>query len=371
MENKNPIRTLRDYSRPSPEGYRNTIELPDGNNVVPLQSDTIQLVQNGCSLHGLWFEDPNQHLKDFLKLVDSLDLDVANRERIWNDPRDVAKLVKEISLPQNVPSTSDRCLIELENQVQRLMEAHLAPNPPVQVNKIASSCKICNGPHDTQYCMENLEQAFFEYASSRSNEPWDLTQAQQDEVINKFNTLWKVVSEKFDNPPARDIAKDPTPRINAVYHAHHENGPPPNKGIKILSKLLSPKYQSQSSLGKQCRSSSSPKRVYFVNTITVIRKEDESREAGTNESDVAEDESRDIKRNDRDDRMYGETKEEEEGVEEESEESEEETEEEEEDDLEYFDTFHTIEELGYHEWLLKNPRPPWVSAKVIFDEKKL
>ncbi|GKB12961.1 zinc finger, CCHC-type containing protein [Tanacetum coccineum] len=28
-----------------------------------------------------WFEDPNQHLKDFLKLVDSLDLDVANRER--------------------------------------------------------------------------------------------------------------------------------------------------------------------------------------------------------------------------------------------------------------------------------------------------
>ncbi|GJW50425.1 hypothetical protein Tco_0091776 [Tanacetum coccineum] len=36
MENKNPIRTLGDYSRPSHEGYRNTIELPDGKNVVPL-----------------------------------------------------------------------------------------------------------------------------------------------------------------------------------------------------------------------------------------------------------------------------------------------------------------------------------------------
>ncbi|GJZ30220.1 zinc finger, CCHC-type containing protein [Tanacetum coccineum] len=81
MENENPIRTLGDYSRPSHEGYRNTIELPDGNNVVPLRSDTIRLVQNGCSFHGLRFEDPNQHLKDFLKLVDSLDLDVANRER--------------------------------------------------------------------------------------------------------------------------------------------------------------------------------------------------------------------------------------------------------------------------------------------------
>ncbi|GKB28224.1 zinc finger, CCHC-type containing protein [Tanacetum coccineum] len=75
------IRTLGDYSKPSHESYRNTIELPVGNNVVPLQSNTIRLVQNGCSFHGLWSEDPNQHLKDFLKLVDSLDLDGENKER--------------------------------------------------------------------------------------------------------------------------------------------------------------------------------------------------------------------------------------------------------------------------------------------------
>ncbi|GJZ28153.1 hypothetical protein Tco_0572800 [Tanacetum coccineum] len=81
MGDANPIRTLGDYSKPSHEGYRNTIKLPVGNNVVPLRSDTIRLVQNGCSFHGLWSEDPNQHLKDFLKLVDSLDLDGANRER--------------------------------------------------------------------------------------------------------------------------------------------------------------------------------------------------------------------------------------------------------------------------------------------------
>ncbi|GJT67381.1 zinc finger, CCHC-type containing protein [Tanacetum coccineum] len=31
--------------------------------------------------HGLWSEDPNQHLKDFLKLVDLLDLNGHNRER--------------------------------------------------------------------------------------------------------------------------------------------------------------------------------------------------------------------------------------------------------------------------------------------------
>ncbi|GJU03927.1 MAK10-like protein [Tanacetum coccineum] len=223
---ENPIRTLGDYSKPSHEGYRNTIELPVGNNVVPLRSDTIRLVQNGCSFHGLRSEDPNQHLTDFLKLVDSLDLDGDNKERTrlllfqfslrdqasnwlerlpagsittwedlttrfltqffppgrtkkprndilmfqqhhgeslseawtrfkdllqkdphhgidlwlqdlalydnesWNDPRDFAKPVKAITLPQDVPSTSDRRLIELENQVQRLMKAHLAPTQP-------------------------------------------------------------------------------------------------------------------------------------------------------------------------------------------------------------------------------------------------
>ncbi|GJT55144.1 zinc finger, CCHC-type containing protein [Tanacetum coccineum] len=55
MGDTNPIRTLGDYSKPSHEGYKNTIELP--------------------------FEDPNQHLKDFLKLMDSLDLDDENKER--------------------------------------------------------------------------------------------------------------------------------------------------------------------------------------------------------------------------------------------------------------------------------------------------
>ncbi|GKD70264.1 zinc finger, CCHC-type containing protein [Tanacetum coccineum] len=53
MGDKNPIRTFGDYSKPSHEGYKNTIDLPD----------------------------PNQHLKDFLKLVDLLDLDGENRER--------------------------------------------------------------------------------------------------------------------------------------------------------------------------------------------------------------------------------------------------------------------------------------------------
>ncbi|GJZ05848.1 zinc finger, CCHC-type containing protein [Tanacetum coccineum] len=110
MGDENPIRTLEAYSKPSHEGYRNIIELLVGNNVVPLRSDTIRLVQNGCSFYGLRSEDPNQHLKDFLKLMDSLDHDVGSITT-WEDlttcflaqlfpPRRTAKLCNDILIFQ-------------------------------------------------------------------------------------------------------------------------------------------------------------------------------------------------------------------------------------------------------------------------------
>ncbi|GJR03583.1 MAK10-like protein [Tanacetum coccineum] len=330
MGDKNPIRTLGDYSKPSHKGYRNTIELPEGNNVVPLRSDTIRLVQNECSFHGLRSEDPNQHLKDFLKVVDSLDLDSENRERTrlrsittwenlttrflaqffppgriaklrndilmfqqhhgeslseawtrfkdllqkvphlgidlwlqvqifydhvnpvtrrtidqsaggklrdlnaeeswalfedlalydnesWNDPRDFAKSVKAIALPQDVPSTSDRHLIELKNQVQRLMEAHLAPTQRTQVNKITTSCEICSGPHDTLYCMEDPKQAFGEYASSRTDEAGDARlskfeadfKQQQGEMTNKIDTVLKAITDRIAGTLPSNTVKSP------------------------------------------------------------------------------------------------------------------------------------------------------------------
>ncbi|GKD55180.1 MAK10-like protein [Tanacetum coccineum] len=274
MGDENPIRTLGDYSKPSHKGYGNTIELLVGNNVVPLRPDTIRLVQNGCSFHGLRSEDPNQHLKDFLKLVDSLDFDgsittwedlttrflaqffpsgrtVKLRNDIlmfqqhhgeslseaqtrfkdllqkvphhgidlwlqlhdrnakeswvlledlalydnksWNDPRDFSKPVKEIALLQDVLSISDHRLIKLKNQVQRLMEAHLAPTQPTQVNKVTTSCEICGGPHDTQYCMKDPKQAFEEYASSRNHDMGNrkLTTDQGPRSFNDAANTWK------------------------------------------------------------------------------------------------------------------------------------------------------------------------------------
>ncbi|GKB14888.1 protein kinase-like domain, concanavalin A-like lectin/glucanase domain protein [Tanacetum coccineum] len=34
------------------------------------------------------------------------------------------------------------------------------------------------------------------------------------------------------------------------------------------------------------------------------------------------------------------------------------------DEIEYFDTFPTLEELEYHKWLLKCPKPSWVKTKI-------
>ncbi|GJV34351.1 hypothetical protein Tco_1394751 [Tanacetum coccineum] len=42
MGDENPIRTLGDYSKPSHKGYRNTIELPVGNNVLAIGLNAFQ-----------------------------------------------------------------------------------------------------------------------------------------------------------------------------------------------------------------------------------------------------------------------------------------------------------------------------------------
>nr|GEW05392.1 MAK10-like protein [Tanacetum cinerariifolium] len=116
MGDENPIRTLRDYSKPSHKGYKNTIEIPVGNNVVPLRFDII------CcpTLDG-----------------------------------------------------SSSCLTQ-----------------PTQVNKVTTSCKIRSGPDDTQYCMEDPEQAFIEYGSLRTDEArgkWYTFNPEQNNLGDTYN----------------------------------------------------------------------------------------------------------------------------------------------------------------------------------------
>ncbi|GJT24971.1 putative reverse transcriptase domain-containing protein [Tanacetum coccineum] len=209
MGDENPIYTLGDYSKPSHEGYRNTIDLLVGNNVVPLRSDTIRGKLRDHNAEESWA------LLEDLSLYDN---------KSWNDPRDFAKPVKAITLPQDVPSTSDRRLIELKNQVQRLIEAHLAPTQPTQVNKITTLCEICSGPHDTQYCIKNPEQAFVEYASSRTDEAGVGT-LPSDTVKNPKLGTHPVLSARSYQPINPRCLSHPSNSINAIKAHFKEKDP--------------------------------------------------------------------------------------------------------------------------------------------------
>ncbi|GKC15072.1 MAK10-like protein, partial [Tanacetum coccineum] len=249
MGDENPIRTLGDYSKPSHEGYQNTIELPVGNNVFSLRDQASNWLERlPAGFITTWEDLATRFLAHFFPpgriaklhndiLIRTIDQSAGGMLRdqnakeswalledlalydneSWNDPRDFDKPVKAITLPQDVPSTSDCRLIKLENQVQRLMEAHLAPMQPTQVNKVTISCEICSGPYDTQYCMEDPEQAFVKYASSHTDKAggkWYTFKPEQNNIGDTYNPLWKSHSKlrwrqlqnsqnNFSNPPNR------------------------------------------------------------------------------------------------------------------------------------------------------------------------
>nr|GEV72101.1 hypothetical protein [Tanacetum cinerariifolium] len=128
MGDENPRRTLRDYSRPSYEGYWNTIEAPNGNDLVnPITRQTIDQAASG-KLHDKNDEESWALLED-LTLYDN---------KSWNDLRDFAKLVKAISMPHDVPSTFgdegekheqiiDKNMVELNNYVNKPIETSDEP----------------------------------------------------------------------------------------------------------------------------------------------------------------------------------------------------------------------------------------------------
>ncbi|GJY59225.1 hypothetical protein Tco_0459117 [Tanacetum coccineum] len=324
------------------------------------------------------------------------------------------------------------------------MEAHLAPTQPTQVNKITTPCEICSGPHDTQYCMENPEQASVDYTSSRINEVggkrftpnhgprnfndatntwkekpnfnWAHTQTfispqgesvfvhsssyqmklkkalldfdsnhkkrlshlktqleqQQDDMIGKINLLWKTVSEKLNNVSTLENAGNSMAPKSIAAISHDEREELRKKGIKSPSKLLSPKYLSPASIKELNKNPSAPKRVHFVNSIIILNTDSDTEEEDTSSTNAHEHElGEEVKEHDKKDNEIETDMEVEEVIKEdesefETDEEVEEILEEEEDDEdgENFNSFPTMEELTHHEWLLKNPRPPWVKAKI-------
>ncbi|GJY02239.1 MAK10-like protein [Tanacetum coccineum] len=284
---------MEDYDHTSHKASGISIERPVGNKCVQIFYDHVNPVIRRTIDQSTGGKLRDRNAKKSWALLE--DLALYNNES-WNDPRDFAKPVKAISLPQDVSSTSDLPLIEFENQVQRLMEAHLALTQPTQVNKITTSCEICSGPHDTQYCMEDPERALL--------------------IMHPPEPTGREVDSSIRTKDQETLTKSPIiGRESQTLNGHTPRHLPAHGMAHSLPTHL----------------------------------EDEAKEEGNVKTGKTEYEDHEM------------TVESEEEFEEETED---EIEEEEEDSSKHFDTFPTMKELRYHEWILKNPRPPWVKAKV-------
>ncbi|GKE35695.1 hypothetical protein Tco_1455017 [Tanacetum coccineum] len=204
---------------------------------------------------------------------------------------------------------------------------------------------------------------------------------QHDDMIGKNNLLWKTVSEKLnDISTPENAGKSMAPKsIAAISQVEREELK--KKGIKSPSKLFSLKYLSLASIKELNKNSSALKRVYFVNSIVVLSKDSDIEEEDVSSTNAREHDLKimvrrkeEAKEQCKEEDEIGTTEEVEELFEDEESEKEteeeveevfdDETEEDEDDDTKYYNSPPAIKELVYHEWLLENPQPSWVKAKI-------
>ncbi|GKD64090.1 zinc finger, CCHC-type containing protein, partial [Tanacetum coccineum] len=205
-------------------------------------------------------------------------------DKSWNDLRDFAKPVKQISLPQDVPNTSDLGMT--------IKPGEKSPNPrgdprsplgtgmgmkndsPMGMGT-GMGMRLINGDGD-------VVPATLSTTCKVPNKP--LLNMHPREPMGRE----KAVSEKLDDTPIRDTAENPASQMNFTSTNDTTKEELRGKGIKRPSKLLSPKYLSQSSFAEQNGNPSSPKRVHFVNSIVILNKEDEAKEEGNAKSSTTE-----------------------------------------------------------------------------------
>ncbi|GKD04168.1 hypothetical protein Tco_1179142, partial [Tanacetum coccineum] len=130
-----------------------------------------------------------------------------------------------------------------------------------EMNKIASSCKIYSGPYDTQYCMENPEQAFVDYASLRIDEAGGLVSSfmasqdarlsnfeadfkqQQGRMTNKMDTFLKAINDRMTGALPRDpqCSSHPLNSINAIKTCSSQASNLQKDQLKTVNKIRTSK----------------------------------------------------------------------------------------------------------------------------------
>ncbi|GJW19321.1 MAK10-like protein [Tanacetum coccineum] len=220
MGDENPIRTVGDYSKPSHEGYRNTIELPVGNNVVPLRSDTIR---ERTRLRLFQFSLRDQ-ASNWLERLPAGSITHLGRSYLpdpcsFFPPGRTAKLRNDILMFQQHHGES---LSEAWTHFKELLQK--VPHHGIDLW--------------LKYYMEDPEQDFVEYASLLTDEAEeglvsnfmasqdarlskfeaDFKQ-QQNEMTNKINTVLKAITDRIAGALPSDTVKNPKLSTTPVLSA--------------------------------------------------------------------------------------------------------------------------------------------------------
>nr|GEU65463.1 hypothetical protein [Tanacetum cinerariifolium] len=214
MGDENPIRTFGDYSKPSHEGYRNTIELPAG---------------NMCMIH--------HHMGG----------------SYYSFPCSILSTGKDCKTSQRYPdvlTTSWRISIRIMDSFQGLTtKSHsswnqsLAQSPNFYDHVNPVTRRTIDQSQDEPltnrlvYYMKDLEQAFVEYASSHTDKARGLVsnfvesqdarltkfeadfKQQQSEITNKIDTILKAITDRIARTLPSDTIKNPKMSTSLVLSA--------------------------------------------------------------------------------------------------------------------------------------------------------
>ncbi|GJT39943.1 hypothetical protein Tco_0939808 [Tanacetum coccineum] len=198
MGDENPIRILGGYSKPSHEGYRNTIELPVGNNVVPLRSDTIRLVQNGCSFHELWTANLRN---DILIFQQNHGESLSEAWTLFKD------------LIHKVPHHG----IDLWLQVQKFYD-HVNPVTRQTIDQSAGGKLRDRNAEESWELLEDL--ALYDNENAKLSKFEADFKQQQSEMTNKIDTLLKAITDRIAGALPSDTVKNPKLSTSLVLSAH-------------------------------------------------------------------------------------------------------------------------------------------------------
>ncbi|GJY98876.1 hypothetical protein Tco_0516306 [Tanacetum coccineum] len=202
MGDANPIHTLEDYSKPSHEGYMNTIELPVGNNVCKIDRAASGKLRDK-NINESW-----EIIKN-LALYDHED---------WNDSKEFVKPVKAISTPQRTSKTPDRRLLELEDQINFLLKgSRPTPRPSSTHIPQAYAEAIYSNPRSQNQNRPPKQNPF------PFHEP-----TEQEEINDKMAEMFELLKELTTSRAPKKVlireeAKSPiTKNVNSMSLARGE-----------------------------------------------------------------------------------------------------------------------------------------------------